>query len=723
MPIELTADQLAAHAFLTENRLSILSAPTGWGKSLVLCAAGASQLQSDPRRKVVVVIPQRVVSKGFARPVTFALAGGPATWAVSRNLCERSAAKVRALRTFLLAEGQPDDRTAVVTHLSLGAAVAGLSDDEVRQVARHLTLIVDEAHHVHGETDTANRLGECVGRLIDLGDGSTNIILATAFLFRGDRLAILGRRQMELFERHHVPFERHWASLRHLKRYRYDFVSYAGTPWADVDRLLKASNEPTIIYCPPEGHKLHLGRAKVSTTGRIVKSVLSRYAGSVVWSPALPADAANVVVNLVDTADRSAKVEFINSRPEAVAVILTVGMFREGADWPKAQRAIDLIPSASDQDRLQRFGRLTRDYPGKAEVAYLSFFPRLAGTKEEQRQQLTTLFAHFHARLILQNAIEPIRVRPQPGETDGNGPDEVKPIDPLSAFPEQKQEQILKVSCETLVALAAEKSKISTSEAETVLAAKLASEFEIVAPKPLARQIVLLLRRQRVPGIDARELVSAGFDRVWHDELLGGLLLFSGGVGGPTTFAEVQTAAATAFDAAWARNFAKVVKLRSAPASGTNEYNWVQHNKTLHAAGKLDPERFARLDAVSWWTWATAFDQRWHERYLAIAKLETCPPAQTPEYNWVRQQRRLKATLPADRVALCDAIPWWTWGGRDDQWAARLDALRKLDSAPSASREGNPDYEFVKYQRGRYAAGKLPAERVADLETVAWWKW
>ena len=120
----------------------------------------------------------------------------------------------------------------------------------------------DEAHHIQAGDDTGNQLGEVVKRIVDGEVESTRLLLATAFFFRGDKLSILEDRQLDRFFRHSIPFEDHWSSLQHLSCYRYDFVAYLGTVWQPLETLLATSQEATILYCPPEGHRLLLGKPR-----------------------------------------------------------------------------------------------------------------------------------------------------------------------------------------------------------------------------------------------------------------------------------------------------------------------------------------------------------------------------------------------------------------------------------------------------------------------------
>ncbi len=119
----------------------------------------------------------------------------------------------------------------------------------------------------------------------------------------------------------------------------------------------------------------------------------------------------------------------------------------------QAARIIDLVPTGSDQDRLQRFGRLCRDCPGKSHVSYFSFFPYVVEQNEDERRAvLSKLYAHFHASMILENAIQPIKIRVgQTGRTTDKSEKTHGRLDLLGQLSEKVQEAILRQSSEELL--------------------------------------------------------------------------------------------------------------------------------------------------------------------------------------------------------------------------------------------------------------------------------
>ena len=119
----------------------------------------------------------------------------------------------------------------------------------------------------------------------------------------------------------------------------------------------------------------------------------------------------------------------------------------------------------------------------------------------------------------------------------------------------------------------------------------------------LAKQIMLVLRRRANKNLHWGELVRAGFDKVWSMEALEGVVLFSGGVGGPSTFREIRQSIDGVFELHWKETFAKVRLLPNAPTKHCSVYWWCDYNKLCHKHARLSPERIALLESLPWWSW------------------------------------------------------------------------------------------------------------------------
>jgi hypothetical protein len=727
--VRLRPSQAKAFDVIGPAQFGILNGPTGWGKTLLQVAVAGQRLLSDENHRILIAIPQNVISKGFVKPVRIELPGGQVVdWAVGENLCMRRPAKAEALKNFL--SGRPgqsvESRVMVATHSGLASAVRSMSKEDVAKAFHDTTLIVDEAHHIQGsQKGAANSLGRLLCQILDLDDPTAQVLLATAFFFRGDHIPILDDAHLELFTRHHVPFDEYWNSLTYLKSYKYEFVTYGASLWKELESLLKKDQSPTIIYCPPENHAIHQRKPKRELVDHVVRLLKKHYRGSTLWKPGIGDSERNVIIDFVDPSNRAEKIAFAMKHGERIAAILTVGMFREGADWVQAKRVIDLIPSNSDQDRNQRFGRLIRDYEGKESVEYFSFFPcSVTGNPDDQRRCLTNLFAHFQATLVLDNAVHPLKVRREtsPGRRS-SGRDEY--IDFLGTFDGQTQQTILKESLESLIELAADcearDTPVKSADARSAIIETLDSLSIVENQEELAKQVVALFRRRFNPDFLSSELVDAGFDKVWSVEILEGIRAYSAGVNDAQTFEEIRQIVSKLFERRWFEAYGRVSQMTRPPASDSKDYWWITHNKVLYQQRKLSQKLIDLLEKISWWRWTKGFESRWEERYEAIRQLPEPPKSGTDDYGWLHQQRRLykKGRLTQEKISACEEIPWWEWETNRDKWPDEYRRISKgkMPKAPSA------DADWVKYQRRRFTEGKLAPDRVRMLEAIPWWSW
>ena len=526
-------------------------------------------------------------SKGFINNVRLSIPESQVIdWSVRHNLCQPLTEKLRYLRDWLLAPADKslDDRVVVTTHRNFAFAFEALTPREREQAFQKTTVFIDEAHHIQASDEGFNQLGRAIDYVLTSHADTTRVYFATAYFFRGDRLPILHDNHLCRFYKHTIPFDEYWRNLRHLQSYRYDFVAFKGTVWKEVEALLAQSQEPTLIFCPPEGHRLLFGKSKADFVSRLIRILRRHYKGCVLWKPGFMPRKRRVILNLVDAENRPEKVAFAMNHGDKLAAILTVGMFREGADWIQAQRAIDLVPTGSDQDRNQRFGRLVRDHPGKTEVSYFSFFQHVTDVpRDEQRQELSKLFAHFHASLVLENALAPIRVAVADNQSDEDGHERQEPDDLLGDYDEQTQESIIRESCERLINLAAEmeeRGKVVSPEDKKHVILDVLAEHGIEKHKEaLARQIALLLIRRQTLDLPVEELINAGFDKVWEIDLLEGLRIYSGGVGGPKTFLEIRNAIRSVIDERWDDMYQKMRSLPTPPPRHSRAYWWISNNR------------------------------------------------------------------------------------------------------------------------------------------------
>ncbi|BBY41780.1 DEAD/DEAH box helicase [Mycolicibacterium celeriflavum] len=169
--------------------------------------------------------------------------------------------------------------------------------------------------------------------------------------------------------------------------------------------------------------------------------------------------------------------------------------------------------------------------------------------------------------------------------------------------------------------------------------------------------------------------------------------------------------------------------------------SWAAVQRSAAAAGRLDPARYRRLDALPGWVWDT-FDARWEDGFAKLLKYVECEGTPfVPQScqldgfalgGWVSAQRSKNAAgeLSEDRKRRLEALPGWMWDVKGEQWEAAFALLQRYAKA-----EGNPDVpggcvfagyklgDWVERQRRAYAKGDLSTGRVRRLEAVKGWQW
>ena len=168
---------------------------------------------------------------------------------------------------------------------------------------------------------------------------------------------------------------------------------------------------------------------------------------------------------------------------------------------------------------------------------------------------------------------------------------------------------------------------------------------------------------------------------------------------------------------------------------------WVSVKRRAYKKGTLTPEMVAALEAVPGWQWDPINDQ-WTQNY-ELLKIESTRRKSTyiPTRevvngvklgSWCLTQRKIYARgeLSAERIALLQEIPNWTFAILEDQWTKMYLILQNY-----ATIEGHvqPDWKvvfngeklgnWVFRQCQQYKAGKIEPERRALLESLPGWTW
>lgn len=101
--------------------------------------------------------------------------------------------------------------------------------------------------------------------------------------------------------------------------------------------------------------------------------------------------------------------------------------------------------------------------------------------------------------------------------------------------------------------------------------------------------------------------------------------------------------------------------------------NWADRQRATHLAGKLPPDRAARLEALPGWRWREGLEAQWERSYAALlAYVEREGHARVPQGHheqgvklgqWVATQRHFHKNdrMRADRAERLQRVPGWAW--------------------------------------------------------------
>jgi superfamily II DNA or RNA helicase len=204
-------------------------------------------------------------------------------------------------------------------------------------------------------------------------------------------------------------------------------------------------------------------------------------------------------------------------------------------------------------------------------------------------------------------------------------------------------------------------------------------------------------------------------------------------------------------EAHWAKTFERLVayselhghsRIKSTEVvDGFRLGQWVSVQRNRYRAGKLGESRIARLEPLPKWAWDYN-EAAWEEAFERLEQFSRREGHTNPSRNhredgfhlisWIQHQRRdfRDRKLDRENAARLEALPGWSWDPLSESWERAISAL-----AAFAEREGHSLVParhvedgyllggWVTNQRNRYQGGKVPPERVRELESMTEWRW
>lgn len=391
--------QTDAFITLSDEQYTIINAPMGSGKSKLMCWISVHSMQKDPDIRCIIAVPQTSIGDGFIEENLIMPDSKKFTWMAQHDLCNEqpSEGTIKYVINWLQnPHAFFQDRILLCTHATLVNVYKRLKDENRLYILKDLLLWIDEAHHlknanVEGFDDAiiSNAIGELVTYL--MGRKSVHIGLATASFFRGDRMSLLTEKTQKQFRRFDLPVDEYLKSMEHLESFSFDFVLCGPNFTKAIEVLAKHRRGKDIVYIPHPMSKDSTGNKHKEVEG-IVEKYKKVYGGRLVNQDGLTLlcrkDGDFKIVNLVeDRTSRDRKKEYIRNikfQKDALDSIITLGMFKEGANWIWADRGIIIGARTSLLDVFQMVGRVFRDAKSKLHVEIIQVLP-FASTKKTKR--------------------------------------------------------------------------------------------------------------------------------------------------------------------------------------------------------------------------------------------------------------------------------------------------------------------------------------------------
>ena len=429
-----------------EKTYSIINAPMGSGKSWLMCLLSAYKLQKDPNLRCIIAVPQTIIAPGFEEAnLLMPETNKELRWFAQHDMCKEipSEGTINAVIQFLKGpHAFLQDKVLLCTHATIIAVYKRLQKKKQLGLLHDLVCWIDEAHHlknylVEGLEDIediedatiSNGIGQLVKHLTKYGK-NVHLGLVTASFFRGDRLSLLTPKMEEKFVRFNLPYDDYLESMKYLRSFSFDFLLSGPDFIKGIRTLLKKRIGKDIIYIPPPNSR-HALDCKYHTCDQIIEAYRKEFGGKRVDR----GDGVTIlrrkdgkelkILDLVQEKLRKNKKAFVGQikNKDDLDVIIALGMFKEGANWIWADRAIIVGARSSLLDEFQMIGRLFRDAKGKKHVEVVQLLPfSLDQTDSEKfRKNLNNYLKAIYASLILENIFNPVKIKIPKGEMKKNG--------------------------------------------------------------------------------------------------------------------------------------------------------------------------------------------------------------------------------------------------------------------------------------------------------------
>jgi len=410
----------------------LIKAPPASGKSRALMFIALDKLKNQGIKKAIVAVPERTIGASFSS-TKLTEHGFFADWFVNPkyNLCTVGSdkSKVKTFLEFL----ESNEQILICTHATLRFAFDGLDEKKLNN-----TLVaIDEFHHVSADGD--NRLGEVMNNI--MAKSNAHIIAMTGSYFRGDNVPVLLPEVEAKFTKVTYNYYEQLNGYEYLKSLGIGYHFYTGRyfkkqpdkPMSALEEVLD-EHKKTIVHIPSV-NSAESSREKYEEVGHIIDAlgdlesqdeqtgvlyVKSKRSGKLL-------KIADLVNDNQKERDKISAYLRESDSPEAIDIIIALGMAKEGFDWPYCEHALTIGYRGSLTEIIQIIGRATRDSSNKVHAQFTNLIAQPEAETEEVKVAVNNMLKAITASLLMEQVLAPnfkFKLKEDDNEEDEKNDDE-----------------------------------------------------------------------------------------------------------------------------------------------------------------------------------------------------------------------------------------------------------------------------------------------------------
>jgi len=399
--------QSEAYKALRPYQYRVIQMPTGAGKTRLMQMLATMDAQEG--YKTIISVPMRDIGYDIAT-IPVIVEGKQALYHLPvQNNTTRGGRGSTTDRLLAFLESGSDH--FVCTHRTLINAFNYLKETNNLDALQHISIFIDEAHHLATGEDETNRIGEVVKYIVDNDLG--RVTATTATLFRSDRLPIIATEHETLFESYILPLDQHLMTLQYLTGVKINVHLQSGTFKKTIRSIFKKGVGKHIVYVPHSSHGYHEGAGRPAAEQMVqdIRDVLPKRVR---------------MTDLVSTDGRTQRLNRLKDNKldedQFDDVIVSMNLGKEGSDFPLLNKMTIVGNRGSLLDVIQMVGRLLRDHPSKENTDLeVNFILQADLMGENPVEDINTYFNAIAMTMMMEDVMAPRLTRSGrrlPGRTE-----------------------------------------------------------------------------------------------------------------------------------------------------------------------------------------------------------------------------------------------------------------------------------------------------------------